>query len=89
MRVADLAYALERGVAMHHDGVGGEAVRGEELFAVGRPLDGCHLRGRRERMQACARGGIPDVDGRVVGAATGGEKSGLPVTPCNGLNRRV
>ena len=66
MRVTDFCYTFHGGVAVDHDGVCREAMRREELFAVGRPLDGGDLGRCGERMEACACSGIPDMNGGVV-----------------------
>lgn len=54
---------------MDHEGIGGVAVGGDELFAVGRPVEGGDLGGGVGGVEARAGGGVPDVDGGVVGAA--------------------
>lgn len=87
MRISNFAYTLQAGVSVDHEGVRREPVSREELFAMRRPLNGCHLGWCRQRMQPRACGGIPDVHGGVVGASAGCEKGGLPRTPGDRLRR--
>lgn len=70
---------------MEHERVRRVAVRAEDLLAVRCEVERGDLRGGGKGMQACAGGGVPDVDGRVVGAAAGGEEGGLPGAPRDGL----
>ena len=69
MRVADLSDALHAWVRMEHERVGRVPVRGEQLLAVRAEENGGNLRWGTQGMKACAGGGVPDVERRVVRAA--------------------
>ena len=85
VRVPDLANFLERGIRVDHDRIVREAVRGEKLFCERGELDRGDLRGCGERVEACARVGIPKVHGGIAGPSTGGEKGRLPWAPGQSL----
>jgi hypothetical protein len=83
--VPDLCDALHARVRVHHDRVRRVSVRREKLLPMGRPLDGGDLGGCAQCVQPGAGGAVPDVDGGIVGPATGSEEGGLPGTPCDCL----
>lgn len=85
MRVADLSDAFQRRVRVHHDRIRRVPVSREELLLMRRPLQGGDLRGRGEGVEACARGRVPNVYGRVVGTAASCEERALPGAPRKGL----
>ena len=76
MRVSHLANLLKAGVHVHHNAVRRVPVRGEQLFLVRRKLKRGDLSRRDAAVDSGARGCVPDVDGAVVCAASGGKNSG-------------
>lgn len=85
MRPHDLMNLLQPRITPQRPALLRVPMGGDDLFAVVGPNERGDLAFGREGGEARARGGGPEVDGRVVGAAAGGEEGVLPGAPGDGL----